>query len=348
MINPASRPRRGTILRAHRSAKIGASAAALALAASLASCAGSPTAQPPTAIEEECSIPLEPGVHEVALTSGGGSRPFLLYVPTSYDGHTPVPVVINGHGSTSDGSEQLAYSAMMPIADSHGFAIAAPTGAVEFTRGFIWNFPGFPLYGGTSLAPEGTPDDDLMIRDLIAALPLAICADEARVYATGFSAGGRMASRLACEDADLIAAIGAVGGLRAGPEPDATDCHPSRPVPVIAFHGDADPVNKFEGGTGTSTNFGYGVEDAVAQWALINECDSTPTRTAVTATVDLSAYSDCSDGSEVAFYTVEGGGHTWPGSGFLLPADQFGETDQSINASELMWEFFSRHRLPAS
>ncbi|WP_341996504.1 hypothetical protein MRBLWH7_003332 [Microbacterium sp. LWH7-1.2] len=324
---------------------------AVLLSASLVSCAAPGTPPPDaasTAPTEECSIAVEPGINEIPLKSGGVSRPFLLYVPASYDGHTPIPVVINGHGSTSDGEEHLSYSAMIPVADEHGFAIVAPTGAVEYTRGHIWNFPGFPLFGGSELAPEGTPDDDLMIRDLIAELPQAICADQTRIYATGFSAGGRMASRLACSNADLVAAVGAVGGLRAGSEPDIADCHPSRPVPVIAFHGDADPVNKFEGGTGTMTNFGYGVQAGVEQWASIDGCDSTPEVEEVTPTVDSATYGGCAKDSEVVFYTIKGGGHTWPGSGFPLPADQFGATDMSINASELMWRFFETHQLPAT
>lgn len=324
---------------------------AMIIGAGLVACAApaTPAADRPasTGSEAECSIAVEPGINEIPLTSGGVSRPFLLYVPASYDGHTPIPVVINGHGSTSDGQEHLSYSAMMPVADEHGFAIAAPTGAVEFTRGYIWNFPGFPLYGGSELAPAGTPDDDQMIRDLISELPEEICTDLSRIYATGFSAGGRMASRLACANAELVAAIGAVGGLRAGPEPDAANCTPSRPVPVIAFHGDADPINRFEGGTGTTTNFGYGVEVAVEQWASINGCDSTAEVEALTPTVDRARYENCEGGSEVVFHTIKGGGHTWPGSGFPLPADQFGETDMSINASELMWEFFESHQLPA-
>lgn len=325
-----------------------------AMITALATAVGLPACAPPLTTEatstpsaESCALDVEPGINEVPLESGGVSRPFQLYVPAGYDGHMPIPIVINGHGSTSDGAEHLAYSAMMSVADEHVFAIASPTGAVEFTRGYIWNFPGFPLYGGTELAPEGTPDDDLMVRDLIEEVQQVVCTDATRIYATGFSAGGRMASRLACTNADLIAAFGAVGGLRAGPEPDPTDCHPVRPVPVIAFHGDADPINKFTGGTGTTTNFGYGVDTAVEQWASINGCEGEPTIESVTPTVKSAAY-PCPEDAEVIFYTVEGGGHTWPGAGFMLPEDPFGPTDMSINASELMWEFFSRHQLPAS
>ena len=291
---------------------------------------------------------MQSGLHQIPMTSEGVSRPFELYVPSSYDGRKAIPVVINGHGSTSFGEEQLRLSAMPAVAERHGFAIAAPTAAVPFGPGYIWNFPGMPLFGGTTLAPPGTPDDDRMIRDLIAEVKRVLCTDERRIYATGFSAGGRMASRLACQNAHLVAAIGAVAGLRAGPEPDPTNCRPSHPVPVIAFHGDADPINKFEGGSGTATNWGYGIMIAVNQWAATNGCRATPVVSAVTPTVDREAYTGCARDGKVVFYRVKGGGHTWPGSTFPLPPAIFGQTDRSINASELMWEFFSRHALPAS
>jgi polyhydroxybutyrate depolymerase len=44
----------------------------------------------------------------------------------------------------------------------------------------------------------------------------------------------------------------------------------------------------------------------------------------------------------VILYTVEGGGHTWPG-GKPLPEWIVGRTTNEINASRVMWEFFMQH-----
>ncbi len=52
--------------------------------------------------------------------------------------------------------------------------------------------------------------------------------------------------------------------------------------------------------------------------------------------------SDCA--SDVIFYTITGGGHTWPG-GKPLPEWLTGATTTEIDATRLMWEFFQEHPL---
>ena len=109
-----------------------------------------------------------------------------------------------------------------------------------------WNF--------TTLGPlgPGAPDDVAFIDDLLNAVEAELCIDSARVFSTGFSVGAGLSVRLACDLSDRIAAIAPVSGVyfppfnpRRIPEPG---CLSTRPVPVIAFHGTADPGVPFEGG----------------------------------------------------------------------------------------------------
>jgi polyhydroxybutyrate depolymerase len=65
-----------------------------------------------------------------------------------------------------------------------------------------------------------------------------------RVFATGLSAGGFMATRLGCQRADVVSAIAPVAGTLASGYP----CAPSQPVSVLEVHGNADPVVPFNGG----------------------------------------------------------------------------------------------------
>ena len=82
-------------------------------------------------------------------------------------------------------------------------------------------------------------------------------------------------------------------------------------------------------------------------WARRNQCSATPVDSAVTFDVTRRAYSHCSDDAAVVLYTVEGGGHTWPGGG-PMPEWFAGRTTRSIDASSVMWAFFREHRLPGA
>jgi polyhydroxybutyrate depolymerase len=174
--------------------------------------------------------------------------------------------------------------------------------------------------------------------------------DRSRVYVTGFSNGGGMTVRLGCETADLLAAMGTVGGAVVS----SGGCNPSRPVPLLAFHGTADPIVPYEGGEmrGWLLRWGAGVTDAptyfvgaedwVTTWAEANGCDPTPE--ALPAQGDASGvrYTGCDDNAEVILYTIDGGGHTWP-AGWPIPA--VGRTSKDIDATEELWAFLQRYRL---
>ena len=67
-------------------------------------------------------------------------------------------------------------------------------------------------------------------------------------------------------------------------------------------------------------------------------------RIAVAADVTRTEYTKCAGNATVVLYTIEGGGHTWPGGG-PLPEWFVGPTTHSIDASSVMWEFFKDHPL---
>jgi len=155
------------------------------------------------------------------------------------------------------------------------------------------------------------------------------CVDAARVFATGMSAGARVSSRLACELPDRIAAIAPVAGL----DYPTSLCDDVAPRPVVAFHGSADRVIVMQG-----------VRDATLAWGRHNGCDPPPIPEPVSARVFLASYTNCEAGADVHLYTVEAGGHTWPGA---EPRDggPLGATTDEISANDLMWAFFEAHPL---
>lgn len=174
------------------------------------------------------------------------------------------------------------------------------------------------------------------------------CADERRVYAAGYSGGGRMVSQFACDNPGSVAAIAPVAGLRAGAPlatadgfvPDTSTCDPAQGVPVITFNGTADPVNPFDGGG--APYWGYGALAASSQWATLNGC-RTVKESRVSSNVTLIEHRGCPRNAAVEQYVVAGGGHTWPG-GNAAAFPGAGVTTTEISANDLMWDFFEQRR----
>jgi polyhydroxybutyrate depolymerase len=283
--------------------------------------------------QAECNPALAavtPGDSTRTLESGGMTRSYLLHVPPDYDHTRPTPLVLSLHGFASNATQQEFFSKWDEIADEENFLVVYPQGDGMPPR---WN-------GGPSIFTRRNPVDDVgFIRDLIAQVSVDYCVDAARVYVNGLSNGGGMTHRLACELADVIAAVGTVAG--AYPR-DTDDCEPARPISVMAFHGTDDPIVPYDG----SAIFPV-VEDWVAEWAVRDGCDAAPEIIAATGDASGVRYVNCDAGGEVIFYTIDGGGHTWPG-GNPIPEIIGGKTSEDISASATMWTFFQAHPLDAT
>ena len=213
------------------------------------------------------------------------------------------------------------------LADEHGFIVVYPSGLHYPKR---WRTS--PTSGEATLA------DEIFISELIDKLEGEYNIDARRIYTNGLSNGGGMSFLLACSLADRIAAVGLVAG--AYPLPWEA-CQPSRPAPAIVFHGTADPIVPFHGGPSHDPAFPLpDIPTWVETLARRNGCGETPTELPVSGAVSGVHFTGCA--ADVIFYTIAGGGHTWPG-GEPLPRFLTGETNQEIDATRVMWEFFEAH-----
>jgi polyhydroxybutyrate depolymerase len=151
-----------------------------------------------------------------------------------------------------------------------------------------------------------------------------------------------MANLLACRLADRIAAVGTVAVAHLPWE----RCEDFEPTPLIAFHGTADKIIPYEGGTSWFMHEGKVVLESVpawtAGWAQRNGCGRSPVESVVAADVVRLVHANCESGADVVLYTIEGGGHSWPGH----PGPEFlvGHTTDSIDATRELWAFFREHR----
>jgi polyhydroxybutyrate depolymerase len=288
------------------------------------------------------------------LTIAGAARSYRRYLPVGITATKPLPVVINIHGLGSNVDQQAALSAFEPLADQKQFIVLTPQGLGAVPE---WD-----------IAEHDGNVDVQFIGSMLDAVEASVCVDEARVYSTGLSDGGIMSSLLACTMGDRIAAIGLVSGIE---RPDG--CNPGRAVPVIVFWGKQDAILPYCGGIGPAlvalfsgkpvpsstpacppANFaGFPpVEDAVALWTKANGCDAKPTVAHPGSDVEERTFSGCSDGIVMHFYVVSDGGHTWPGSMLLEAASKtqsgaaiFGVTTDQVDATQLIWSFFTRYAL---
>jgi polyhydroxybutyrate depolymerase len=255
---------------------------------------------------------------DFTMTHDGLTRSYRLHTPTGYMGDSIYPLVVNMHGLGSNAIEQEFYTAFNDVADSAGFLVVYPNGINE-----TWN-----------ISSETGVDDVGFISALIDTLNTQYNIDLNRVYATGMSMGGFMSYRLACELDERIAAIASVTGLQA-----FYPCNPDRPVPVMHFHGTADPVVPYAG-----------VPTTISNWVNYNSCPIDPVITDLpdidtndNSTVTVSYYGLCDESTEVILYTIINGEHTWPGASFII-----GVTNQDIKASYEIWNFFNKFTLQGS
>jgi polyhydroxybutyrate depolymerase len=261
-----------------------------------------------------------------SLLVGPLTRSYRLAVPTGYRSSVASPLILLFHGSGSNALQTSAYTEMPKRAARDGYLVATPDA----------------LDGQWQLSSPGARTGDLaFVSALVSDLSSRYCVDRSRVYAAGISLGSEFASIVACTPADRIAAIGLVAA-----EFLLSSCR--GPIPVVAFHGTADPIVAYRsGGTGAALPGVpvIGVEENLAHWARLDGCASGPHLHRVGTMVVRRTWSGCRGGSAVVLYSVLGGGHTWPGSPIDLSAATFGATTHQIDATGLMLAFFGRHRL---
>jgi polyhydroxybutyrate depolymerase len=235
----------------------------------------------------------------------------------------------------------VEFTGFSEIADKFGFVVVFPNGSGTGSRSRSWNAGNINVH-----AARHNIDDIGFVNRLLDDLIPELQVDAQRVYSTGISNGGLFSYRLAAEASWRIAAASAVGCALID-----FDLSPSRPVPIIHFHGTDDTYVPYLGGScqrNLAANEFESVPDTVAFWAKQNGCQFPAKQDALPDAGDgtrirLDTYTGGNQGSEVQLYTIDGGGHTWPGR----PSQHtfLGRTTMQIDATELMWRFFHRfHR----
>ena len=257
-----------------------------------------------------CNVAHASGVSEQQLTSSQRPRAYRLFVPPGYDGRRRLPLVLDMHGSGGNAAGEARTSGLEVLAATESFLVAT----LE-AEGARWNVP----------VQAGRASDVTYVSDVIDHVAAQVCTDETRVYATGFSGGARMSSLLGCHLDSRLAAIAPVSGLRY-----PTPC-PGR-VPVLTFHGLADPQNTYDGHVpGRNGEWVESVPEAMAGWARNNNCKGDVILDDPPGPLSTMRYEGCANGTEVRMIRIDGLGHRW--------------TREEVDTTAVMWQFFKSHQL---
>lgn len=268
-------------------------------------------------------------------------REYILYLPSSYDHTKKTPLLLALHGGGGSASQWENYSGIKKLSEKKGFVLVFPNG---LDKG--WS-------DGRNFGNRGKVDDVSFIRELINHLVRKFNIDEKRIYAVGVSNGGMMCQRLACELTDKFAAVASI--ISSLPEKIAQKAHPSSPISVMLIAGTKDPLVPWEGGEVKIFRQRRGriisVEDTARFWVNHNGCKSPPQESPVPdrdkedgSHITKKVWKGGKESTEVVLYTVHEGGHTWPGGPQYLGKWLIGKRNGDMNAFEVAWDFFSRHR----
>jgi len=278
-----------------------------------------------------------------SLEHDGRSRTYRVYTPPNLALQPAPPAVILLHGRPGTGEGMEYITQMNAVADANGFIVVYPDGINnEWTEHLD--------LVDRSMA-RGAPDDVSFLRALADEIARNPGVDRNRIFLGGFSNGGFMTLRVACLAPNTFAAYAVVSAaLHTVIE---QRCNRGA-APILLMHGDNDPSIPYAGAAlrdnnGRRVPVMLSVPDTARFLMRRNHCNTEGVVTTAPergqsagTTAQKFEPSGCDPGKEVIFFTILGGGHTWPGVRNL--PDGLGPTNMDINAGEVIWQFFSTHR----
>ena len=273
------------------------------------------------------------------LVHGGSTRTWNEIVPpacTNMRARCPVLVALHGGGGRANGAQFAAGTGLAAAGAARGYIVLAPD-----ALGDNWNDGRPQLAAGI--------DDVGFIRAMLGDIRRRVGVDPARIFATGASNGGLMSYRLACEAGDTFRAVAPVIA-NLGAELIAR-CRPAGNVSVFMMPGTADRLMPYAGGAVAPGRIDRGTivssDRTLEFWRAAMRCGRTPRTERFDpvrddTSVAVTRFDSCRGGAVVQRWTVEGGGHTWPGraGGSGWRAWLVGPTATEFSATEVILDFF--------
>lgn len=258
------------------------------------------------------ALALCPHLHaQTQIMVDAGRGPVIVRLPASYTGQQPIPLLVMLHAYLQTPAELETFMGITAAASANGIATVHPLGLPDVF--------GVPHWNATTaccawFAPGN--DDSGYLRQLIEEVQLHANIAPSRVHITGYSNGGYMAYRMACDHSDVIASIAPIGAATWN---DPTMCAPSTPVHVLHIHGDQDTWVEWNGGLEVGGNPYPSVVNTVGYWAGYNNCVAASSTSNTTLDLDVLVpgaetavihYDDgCQPGGSVELWQMQGSNH---------------------------------------
>lgn len=321
---------------------------ALSCLSLLFACAAPPNGREVAKQEREISnsvrnVPIKPSARPAtrqqfdSLQVGRSIRTIHWTAPANIPSTQSLPVIVLLHGNSAYGNP------VAEITESNG-----GFDAFAEQQGFIAIYPdAIGSWNDGKDSRSQLNDDVSFIIEAINFVAQQRKIDGRRVFIAGFSEGGMMALRVACEAPRGFAGVAVVAANM--PRSMAKGCDNAIPMPAIFIFGEADPVINFGGGmfnpgglsgdllsTAATVNFWVNKNNAA-----FHSKRALPDLDPRDGTTTIVQNYQSRGRDMVQFYKVIGGGHTWPGGTQYAPQRSVGNVARDFSANQAIWDFFN-------
>ena len=242
------------------------------------------------------------------LEIGPSSRKAILELPGGHNVSHKLPLVVALHGYTSSGLGVSGFFDLIDSVHENGHLLLRPDGTISATGQRFWNATDAccNIWGQEV-------DDVSWLTSLINEAITYHGADPEGIIIVGYSNGGFMAHRMACERGDMLRSIISLAGAT---HYDFNDCPNTGYPNVLQIHGTSDSVIFYDGGTILGDNY-PAASQTVFSWANRSGCDLTYTEINQLDLISPRGVNDtneyehlnCSSGNRVSLWKIPNGSH---------------------------------------
>ncbi|KAJ3497519.1 hypothetical protein NLG97_g1838 [Lecanicillium saksenae] len=292
----------------------------------------------------------------ITIRSNGKNREFLLWVSPGYDSNKPTPVIMSFHGRGGSPKGQFDLDQFTKAKNNLAGIVVYPQGIKAST---CW-----PLSADKSanitqaewqVYPGVKENDILFANNVLDYLEGQYNVDKRRIYASGKSIGGGMVNLLACDEgtSKRIAAFAPVSGAyytpsaTCKPETLKLVCSPGRKkIPLIEFHGGNDTTISYAGGPRNGECLPT-IPHFIREWAIRDGLGTQNTTRPLAENAVTYSYGSGADEGLIQHVFESDIGHDWPSTKPNHDNSKEGHHVASFDATPIILDFFSKHRLPA-